>query len=194
MIQLLYIYIYKCIHTYIFSDYFPYGLLQNIDYSSLYYIAGSCWLSIFKGISLIVFFLCKGLKFLAYVTEVRKTKSRQWHNLMESVPAAYFLDLLTSSANTHEIHHSVFPQNITCGSAAGVASSSLPQGWHLQRAPSPTAASPDMQIRKSASMRQARARRSSHTEPSGTRVPPAHPPACFLPPSCPQISAASLRP
>ena len=74
---IIHVYIYIYTHIYIFSDYFPYGLLQNIDYSSLYYIEGSCWLSILKGISLIVFFLCKGLKFLAYVTEVRKTKSRK---------------------------------------------------------------------------------------------------------------------
>ena len=40
----LYMYIY--IYTYSFSDSFPYILLQNIAYSSLCYIVGSCWLPI----------------------------------------------------------------------------------------------------------------------------------------------------
>ena len=39
--------VHMCINIYIlFQILFPYRLLQNIEYSSLCYIVGSCWLSI----------------------------------------------------------------------------------------------------------------------------------------------------
>ena len=43
----LYIYMYVYMNTYIysFSDSFPYSLLHDIQYSSLCYIVGLCWLS-----------------------------------------------------------------------------------------------------------------------------------------------------
>ena len=34
------------IHTHTHTHYFPYRLLQNIEYSSLHYVIGPCWLTI----------------------------------------------------------------------------------------------------------------------------------------------------
>ena len=43
----IYIYIYIYTHTHIvFQILFSYSLLQNIEYSSLCYTVGSCWLSL----------------------------------------------------------------------------------------------------------------------------------------------------
>ena len=46
MIQLC-VYIYMYVYIYNFQVLFHYSLLQNIEYSSLCYTVGPCWLSVY---------------------------------------------------------------------------------------------------------------------------------------------------